>query len=67
MFYVIFEHGMTYVWFGCVDNVQPTCNGRGQGERVTVYARSQVYMADIAKQNIWGAQWDLETADGVLC
>jgi len=26
---------MTYVWFGCAGNVQPTYNGHGQGERVT--------------------------------
>ena len=24
-------------------------------------------MADTARQDIWEAQWDLETSDGVLC
>ena len=24
-------------------------------------------MADTARQDIWEAQWDLETGDGVLC
>ena len=67
MFYVIFEHGMTYVWFGCVDNVQPTCNGRDQDERVMAYPRSRVYTAVRARRDIGGARGDLETADGVLC
>ena len=44
-----------------------TCNGRGQGERVGAYARSQVYTADKARRDMWGAQWDVETAPGVVC
>jgi len=47
--------------------VQPTCNGHGQDERVTAYARSQVYTADKARRDIRGAQWDIETGDGVVC
>jgi len=58
MFYVIFEHGMTYVWFGCADNVQPTCNGRGQDERIRAYARSRVYTAGRARRDIGGARGD---------
>jgi len=46
MFYVIFEHGMIYVWFGCAGNVFTTCNGRGQDKRSRAYARSRVYMSD---------------------
>ena len=33
MFYVMFELGMTYVWFGRACNVFTTCNGRDQDER----------------------------------
>ena len=44
-----------------------TCNRRGQDERVGAYARSQVYTADKARWDMWGAQWDLETAHGVVC
>jgi len=47
--------------------VQPTCNGHGQDERVTAYARSHVYTADKAWLDIGGAQWDIETGDGVVC
>jgi len=52
---------------GCADNVWTTCNGHGQDERSGAYAWSQVYTADIARRDIGGARWDLETADGVLC
>ena len=48
---------------GSAGNVQPTCNGHGQDERVTAYARSQVYTADKARRDIVGAQWDIETGD----
>ena len=37
MFYVIFEHGMTYVWFGYAGNVFTTCNGRDQVKRARAY------------------------------
>ena len=58
MFYEIFEHGVTYVRVGCADNVWATCNGHGQGELVTAYARSKVYTADRARRDIVGAQGD---------
>ena len=48
---------------GSAGNVRPTCNGHGQDQRVTAYARSQVYTADIARRDIGGAQWDIETGD----
>jgi len=67
MFYVMFEHGVTYVWVGCAGNVFTTCNGRDQDERARAYARSRVYMSDKARRDIGGALWDLETGDGVLC
>ena len=47
--------------------MRPTCNGHGQDQRVTAYARSQVYTADKARRDIGGAQWDIETGDGVVC
>ena len=47
--------------------MQPTCNGHGQDEPVAAYARSQVYTADKARRDIRGAQWDIETGDGVVC
>ena len=56
MLCVMFEHGATYVRVGCADDVFTTCNGRGQDERVQDRIRSQVYMADTARQDIWGAQ-----------
>jgi len=34
MLYVMSEHGVTYVWFGCADNLYTTCNGRDQDVRV---------------------------------
>ena len=52
---------------GRVDNVKATCNWRDQVERARLRARSQVFMADITKRDIWGARWDLETASGVVC
>ena len=52
---------------GSAGNVQPTCNGHGQDESVTAYARSQVYTADKARRDIGVAQWDIETGDGVVC
>ena len=52
---------------GSADNVKTTCNWRGQDEHVGARARSQVYMADTPRQDIWGAQEDLETAHGVVC
>jgi len=52
---------------GSAGNVQPSCNGQGQDERVTAYARSQVYTADKARRDIGGAQWDIETWDWVVC
>ena len=58
---------MTYARFGCADNVWTTRNGHGQDERVTAYARSQVYTADKARRDIGGALWDSETDDGVVC
>ena len=57
---------MTYARFGCADNVWTTRNGHGQDERVTAYARSQVYTADKARRDIGGALWDSETDDGVV-
>ena len=59
MLCVMFEHGVTYVRVGCVDDVITTRNGRGQNGRV--------YMADTARQDIWGARGDSETSDGVVC
>jgi len=44
---------------GCVDNV---CNVRDQNERAWTRATSQVYMADSARRDKWGARWDLETS-----
>ena len=67
MFYVIFEHGMTYVWFGCAANVFTTCNGRGQDKRARAYARRWVCMSDKARRDIGGVLWDLERDYGVLC
>jgi len=67
MFYVIFEHGMTYVWFGCAGNVFTTCNGRDQDKRARAYARRWIYMSDNARRDIGGILWDLERDDGVLC
>ena len=52
---------------GSAGNVRPTCNGHGQDQRVTAYARSQVYTADKARRDIGGAQWDIETGDWVVC
>ena len=37
---------------GSAGNVRPTCNGHGQDQRVTAYARSQVYTADKARRDI---------------
>ena len=67
MFYVIFEHGVTYVWVGCAGNVKTTCNGRDQDERARAYARSRVYMSDKARRDIGRVLWDLERDYGVLC
>ena len=61
MLYVMFEHDMTYARIGCAETVYTTCDERGQDERVGARARSQVYMAHIARRDIWGAQWDLES------
>ena len=58
---MMFEHDVTYVWVGCAENVWTTCNGHGQGERVTAYARRWVYMSDKARLDIEGARWDLGT------
>jgi len=58
---------VTYARVGCADNMWTTLNGHGQDERVTAYARSQVYTADKARRDIGGAQWALGTAGGVLC
>ena len=58
---------MTYVRVGCTDNVWTTCNGRGQDDRLGAQARSQVYIEDTAGRDMWKAQWDLETANGVEC
>jgi len=66
MFYVMFEHGVTYVRVGCTGNVWTTCNGHGQDKRLEAQARNRVYTVDTARRDTWGAQWDLETADGVV-
>ena len=58
MFYVMVEHGMTYVRVGCTDNVKPTCNGRDQDERVRAYPRSRVYTAGRARRDIGGIRGD---------
>ena len=58
MFYEIFEHGVTYVRVGCADNVWATCNGHGQGERVTASPSSRVYAAGRARRDIGGARGD---------
>ena len=60
---VMFRRDVTYARVGCADKVWTTCNGHGQDERVTAYARSQVYTADKARRDIGGAQWDIETGD----
>ena len=53
---MMFEHDATYVWVGCAENVFSMRHGRGQDERVTAYARSQVNTADKARRDIGGAQ-----------
>jgi len=50
-----------YERIGSAGNVWTTCDGHGRDERVTAYARSQVYTADKARRDIGGAQWDIET------
>ena len=51
---------------GSAGNVRPTCKGHGQDQRVTAYARSQVHTADKERRHVGGAQWDIETGDGVV-
>ena len=53
------------VW--CADNVYSTCSRRGQDEGLRARAWSQEYLSGEAQRDIWGAHWDSEASDGVLC
>ena len=54
MFYVIFEHGMTYVWFGCAGNVFTTCNGRDQKTSVQGHMLGGGFICQIRHGGIYG-------------